>query len=161
MSNRESASYWIRPAVFPQDLEVVRFLFEVYQQDIGIDLCFQDFSKELEQLPGKYSEPDGIILLAGLTDTALACIALRPLEKDICEMKRLYVSPPARGTGLGIELCENIISQAGKKKYKLMRLDTLRTMKPAIKLYESLGFYEIDSYCHNPLAEARYFELRL
>jgi putative acetyltransferase len=155
------AEYRIRTARIPEDLKSIRRLFVEYQQDIGIDLCFQDFEIELQNLPGKYGEPAGAILLAESAGSTVACVALRPLESNICEMKRLYVSPVARGIGLGEKLCRDIIAVAVEKGYGVMRLDTLKTMTSAIKLYESFGFREIEAYCHNPLEDARYFELSL
>ena len=92
---------------------------------------------------------------------AIACIALRPLDSSVCEMKRMYVKPAYRNWGLGRALAERLIAEARVIGYHTMRLDTLHTMVPANRLYESLGFRDMPAYCYNPLPEARYMTLAL
>ncbi|HEY3011320.1 MAG TPA: hypothetical protein VGJ36_01140 [Gemmatimonadales bacterium] len=118
----------------PEELLQARCLFEEYAASLGIDLCFQGLEEELATLPGSYAPPAGRLLL-GFQDQALAgCVALRPLEPDVCEMKRLYRS---------------------------MRLDSLPSMVHAIGLYRRLGFREIAPYRNNPVAGAVFLELPL
>jgi putative acetyltransferase len=138
-----------------------RRLFEEYAADIRVDLCFQNFAEELASLPGKYASPEGALLLAQDGDQFAGCVALRKLEHDVCEMKRLYVRPPVRGRGVGRELAVHVIDLARQLDYRIMRLDTLAWMKPAITLYEQLGFRRIEPYCHNPQSDAVYMELAL
>lgn len=146
-------------AATASDVEQVRELFREYQRAIGVDLCFQGFDAELAGLPGAYAPPRGQILLAG---GAGGCVALRPFgDDDTCEMKRLYVRPAHRGTGLGRRLATAIVDEARRAGYARMRLDTLATMSEAIGLYESLGFVRIAAYRHNPLDDAVYMELIL
>ena len=150
----------------PLDMDRVRGLFTSYADSLGFDLDFQDFDQELAGLPGAYGPPRGCILLAvraaaGGVEELTGCVALRPLETDICEMKRLYVLPAHRGTGLGRDLAHAIIARARALGYARMRLDTVDTMHAAMGLYRSLGFTPINAYCANPLAGARYFELDL
>jgi len=148
-------------AAASDDIETTRGLFKEYARSIGIDLCFQDFDRELNELPGEYSEPRGCILLA-FYDSALAgCVALRPLSFDACEMKRMYVRPAFRGLGLGRILAQNTIVEARRRGYKKMKLDSLPTMKDAQSLYRSLGFREIGAYRLNPVPGAVFMELEL
>ncbi len=142
-------------------LNDVQALFREYADSLGVDLCFQNFEKELADLPGDYAPPTGRLLVA-VDDVRLAgCVALRRIDEQVCEMKRLYVRPAYRGTGLGRKLAETVITAARDIGYGKMRLDTLPSMKEAIKLYHSLGFAEIPSYRFNPVGEVKYMELAL
>jgi putative acetyltransferase len=143
-----------------EHVPVVRALFEEYAEALGVDLGFQDFERELAELPGDYVPPAGRLLLA-LDPEPAGCVALRPFEPGVCEMKRLYVRPAYRGSGLGRLLAEQIVTAGRDAGYERMRLDTLPTMAAARGLYESLGFVEIDAYRPNPVHGTTYFELAL
>ncbi len=151
----------IRHAQSAADIEMIRLLFREYEVFLNVDLCFQGFEEELAGLPGRYSLPHGALLLGLIDDTAVGCVALRKLEDRICEMKRLYVKPEARGTGLGRTLVDEIIAAAQQSGYALMRLDTLDTLTEAIRLYQRLGFRQVEPYYDNPLPGALYWELEL
>jgi ribosomal protein S18 acetylase RimI-like enzyme len=151
----------IIPANSPALVDEARQLFQEYAADIRVDLCFQNFAEELASLPGKYGSPEGALLLAQDADRFAGCVALRKLEDNVCEMKRLYVRPAYRGRGTGRELAVHTIDLARQLNYRFMRLDTLAWMKPAIALYEQLGFRRIDPYCYNPQTDAVYMELAL
>ena len=151
----------IAPARIPADLADVRALFQEYANSLGFDLCFQGFQEELARLPGEYSDPSGALLVVRNANRVTGCVGLRRLEKDICEMKRLYVQPRARGGGLGRRLAEAAIIEARRKSYCFMRLDTVPSMKEAITLYESLGFVRIAPYRRNPIEGAVFMELTL
>lgn len=138
-----------------------REIFREYQVSLGIDLCFQDFEQELADLPGKYAPPQGRLYLAFIDEKLAGCIALRPLQEGLCEMKRLYVRPEFRGQYLGLLLAKEIIAEAREIGYHQMVLDTLDTMTVAQKLYRSLGFKEIEPYCFNPIDGALYMSLDL
>lgn len=147
----------------PPDMERVRGLFLSYAGSLGFDLDFQNFDQELAALPGAYAPPRGCLLLAeaaGSADPA-GCVALRPLAPDVCEMKRLYVLPAHRGTGLGRALAIEVIRRGRDLGYDRMRLDTVTTMVQAVGLYRSLGFAPIGPYCANPLEGAQFYELDL
>ncbi|HEX8145144.1 MAG TPA: GNAT family N-acetyltransferase [Pyrinomonadaceae bacterium] len=144
-------------------LDEARKLFVEYSEAMpGIDLCFQNFERELAELPGAYAPPGGRLLLAEDDEGRIAgCVALRRLDAQTCEMKRLYVRPQFRGQRLGGELAQAIIGEAREIGYRRMRLDTLPLMTDAIRLYRTLGFREIEPYYHNPVEGALFMELSL
>ena len=144
-----------------EPIQQVRNLFVEYTDFLGEDLSFQELDRELETLPGAYGPPAGVLLLASAEISAAGCVGLRRLEKGICEMKRLYVRPPFRGTGLGRVLAVRIIEAAEALGYWKMRLDTLSRLTEAIALYESLGFEPIPPYYPNPLEGVIYWEKKL
>ena len=155
---------WGILAVVPaqaEDIPAVHALFVEYSQTLGIDLCFQNFAQELEELPGEYAPPSGRLLLAMLGDETAGCVAVRRIDDVVCEMKRLYVRPGFRGKQIGISLMQTAILEAARTGYRRMRLDTLPSMEKAIKLYRDLGFREIPPYRENPVAGALFFELAL
>jgi ribosomal protein S18 acetylase RimI-like enzyme len=153
----------------PEELAVVRRLFREYAASLGFDLGFQGFEQELAGLPGEYAPPRGRLLLAlaegpasgPLESRALGCVALKPIDCESCEMKRLYVAPAQRGRGLGRRLAERVIAEARAIGYRRMRLDSIETMKEALGLYRSLGFRPIPPYRYNPILGAVYLELPL
>ena len=148
----------LAPARFPQDLESVRAIFAEYGESLGIDLSFQNFAEELRDLPGSYAEPGGVILLARRGEAIVGCGALRPLSDRECEMKRLYVRPAARGSGLGRRLAIGLIEQGRERGYATMRLDTMTSMTAAIQLYEDLGFQRCEPYSPAGRADLLFFE---
>ena len=139
------------------DVEEVRVLFREYAASLPFALDFQDFDDELAGLPGAYAPPRGALLLARGT----GCVGLRPIAETTCEMKRLYVRPSARGTGLGRLLVEAIVTEARGLGYGHVRLDTVPGMGSARALYERLGFREIPPYRPNPIPGALFLELEL
>lgn len=143
-------------------LEELRALFLEYARGLNFNLCFQNFDKELQELPGAYGVPRGRLILCEVGGKPAGCIALKPLEPGVCEMKRLFVRPEFRGRQLGLKLAQHIINEARALGYSAMRLDTIRgTMDNAIALYQSLGFKEIPAYYSNPIENAFYMELKL
>lgn len=149
-------------AITAEHLNAAKQLFQEYAAETGIDFSFQDLNHELETLPGDYQESKGGSLLIALNEAeAIGCVALHRLQNTTCEMKRLYVKPAWKGRGLGRELARTIIREAIEMEYRVMRLDTLASMNPAVSLYRSLGFYPIDPYYHNPLPDALFLQLDL
>lgn len=155
----------IRSAETTADISVVRELFEEYASNLGVDLCFQNFSEELSGLPGEYEANRGALLVAEVDGAWAGCCALRPLDTsdypNAAEMKRLYVRPAYRGLGVGRLLAEAIMDSARSKGYDTILLDTLDDMETARALYAELGFEEVPPYYFNPIAGAHYLKAEL
>ncbi|WP_415162982.1 GNAT family N-acetyltransferase [Ottowia sp.] len=149
----------------PEQIESARALFREYADQLGVDLCFQDFEAELAGLPGDYAEPRGTLLLALVDGELAGCCALRPIDDvdytNAAEMKRLYVRKAFRGFGLGRQLAEAVLDAGLRMGYACVLLDTLDDMESARALYEDLGFEEIPPYYHNPLPGAHYLKVDL
>jgi GNAT superfamily N-acetyltransferase len=156
-----AGSYRIVRAETAVDHRLARGLFEMYAVSLDFDLEFQDFEAEMARFPGEYAEPSGCILLARGGERTLGCVGLRRLDAGLCEMKRLYVCPEARGLGLGRRLAEGIIDEARRRGYERMRLDTVPSMREAGELYAALGFEPIEPYRDNPVPGATFLELDL
>ena len=160
--SKDSCMFEIVQAEGDVRIEAARRLFREYEAWLGLDLCFQGFEDELQNLPGKYAVPEGRLYLAQVDDAIAGCIALRPLESDACEMKRLFVREGFRGLRIGQRLIEQVINDARAIGYATMRLDTFPTkMGKAVQLYESYGFSEIPPYYNNPNDGVLFMELQL
>jgi putative acetyltransferase len=151
----------IVPAMSADQITTARRLFREYEATLGIDLSFQGFAREVAELPGAYAPPAGRLLLATEAFEPTGCVALRPLGGELCEMKRLYVRPAARGKRVGRLLAETVIREARLIGYTRMRLDTLPFMKEAAALYRALGFVEIAPYYDSPVAGSLFMERTL
>jgi putative acetyltransferase len=151
----------ISPVTAAEELATVRALFHEYAQSLAVDLEYQGFSAEVANLPGAYSPPGGALLLARTDTLAAGCVAVRRLGDHLCEMKRLYVRPPNRGSGVGLLLVQSAINTARDLGYHEMWLDTLPTMVDAHRLYLRLGFHEIAPYSENFVPGSRFYGLRL
>jgi ribosomal protein S18 acetylase RimI-like enzyme len=150
-----------RPARLPEEIRTLRALLREYETELAVDLCFQGFEQELAGLPGDYVPPRGALLVAEVDGAVAGCVALRPLDRDACEMKRLYARPAFRGRGVGRALAAAVIAEARRIGYARMRLDTLPVMTEAQALYARIGFHEIPPYRENPVPGTRYLELIL
>jgi ribosomal protein S18 acetylase RimI-like enzyme len=153
-----------RPAT-PGELASAAEIFREYAASLDIDLCFQDFDRELASLPGEYAPPRGHLLLAYVRGELAGCGAIRPFadaeDGNACEMKRLYVRPGCRGLGLGRILAKALFDEAQRIGYSTMLLDTLDDMEAARELYATLGFVEIPPYYYNPIPGAHYLKAEL
>ena len=141
-----------------EDNDDIRAIFREYQQRIAVDLCFQNFEQELASLPGKYAPPAGAIFLAREQDELVGCVALRPVNQQQAELKRLYVKPAWQGQGVGKQLFESAMSRARSTGYESIVLDTLESMRTAQGLYQAYGFREIAGYYQNPNSGTKYYQ---
>ena len=143
-------------------MDAVRAIFQEYADSLDVDLEFQNFADELAHLPGEYSAPRGLLLLAEVDGSIAGCCGLRPLDSvdyaNAGEMKRLYVRKAFRGFGLGRQLAEAILDAAHQAGYACVLLDTLDEMESARALYADFGFVEIPPYYHNPIPGAHYLK---
>ncbi|HSB76594.1 MAG TPA: GNAT family N-acetyltransferase [Terriglobales bacterium] len=143
-------------------MATARTLFQEYGASLGFSLCFQGFEQELAGLPGEYAPPQGRLLLARVGGDPAGCVALHGLEPGVCEMKRLYVRPSYRGSGIGRALLNTVVAEARAIGYGRMRLDTVEPiMQDAVRMYRAYGFREIAAYRPNPMEGALYMELDL
>ncbi|WP_319407324.1 GNAT family N-acetyltransferase [uncultured Desulfosarcina sp.] len=148
-------------ATTPSQMQTLQGLFREYEAFLQVDLCFQGFEEELASLPGRYTPPQGALLLATASGQAAGCVAMRPLDAGVCEMKRLYVRPTYLGKGIGKKLALSVIERAREAGYARMRLDTLEKLGPALSLYTALGFQKCSPYYENPLSGVIYMHRRL
>ena len=159
-------------------LQNAALLFREYAASLSVNLSFQNLETEIATLPGDYALPDGRLFLAVTDEATLpkyneqpfsadsrgevaGCIALRKIDDETCEMKRLYVRDLYRGRGIGRKLAQAAIEAAREIGYRSMRLDTLPEMTQAQALYRALGFKEIPPYRYNPVPGTKFFELML
>lgn len=136
-------------------------LFQEYANSLSISLAFQNFDEELNIINSMYGSPTGCLLLVYDNELPVACAAYRKIGEDICELKRMYIKPNYRRKGIGQEIMNILCTRSKLNGYRLMRLDTLDTMTPAIKLYSNNGFYTIEAYYHNPNEGVVYMEKSL
>jgi len=150
------------PVTGATDAQRVRNLLRAYEAWLKVDLCYQNFETELVELLTWYGPPGGGLWLAHVDDGPAGCVAARPLKPGEAEMKRLWVEPHARGTGLGQRLAETAVAFARGAGYRVMRLDTMPgRMGPANTLYRRLGFVETPAYYDTPIEESIFLALDL
>jgi ribosomal protein S18 acetylase RimI-like enzyme len=143
-------------------MTAIRELFAEYGASLGPGhLCLQDFNVEVATLPGYYVPPGGGLWLAAVAGQPAGCVALRPLDDDSVELKRLYVRPQCRGHRLGRLLVDAAVARARASGRTRVRLDTFPSMVEAVALYRTLGFRQIDPYHSKALPGSIFFELTL
>jgi GNAT superfamily N-acetyltransferase len=153
------ASIWTVSST--DDLRDVRELLELYAASLDDERAFQNFARELATLPGAFVPPGGALFLARVGTRPAACVGVRPLEDECCELKHLYVRPAYRGRGLARKLVQHATDWARRKDYVSMRLDTLPSMQPARRIYYSMGFQRIEAYGPMLVAGTTSMELSL
>lgn len=149
----------IEPARVPQDRHAVIDIWREYTASPKTSLAYQRNEAEFADLPGIYAAPDGCIVLARTGENILGCIAFRRVDTAICEMKRLYVRPHGRGSGLGRRLVALLIDEARRVGYTEMRLDVLQEFAAAQSFYAAFGFAEAPPVTTNPIAGTRFLGL--
>jgi len=145
-------------AVSQEHYQAAAFLFKEYAEWLNINLSFQHFDEELQQLQNMYTLPHGGIILCRDKHIFIGCVGIRKITEEIAELKRMYVLPAYQGKGIGNEILNQALLLAKKCGYNTVRLDTLKTMLPAMNLYSKNGFKEINAYYHNPIDTVVYFE---
>jgi putative acetyltransferase len=151
----------VRQAIFPDDTASVLSIWREFIANSPVNLDYQGNDAEFTTLPGKYAAPTGCVLLADRDGEISGCIALRKVNADICEMKRLYVRPQARGNHIGRDLVERLLAEARIAGYREVRLDVMEQSIPARKLYKDFGFIEADPISFNPVPGASFLGLLL
>ena len=139
----------------------VKKLIKEYYHRLGRDLSFQNIEAELDDPAVRYSPPQGELLVALENDEVLGMVAYHRLTSKRCEMKRLYLTPNARGRHLGERLVETIIDHAKASGYEEMVLDTIKPLKAAVSLYRKFGFEECEAYYDNPMDDVIYMRKKL
>lgn len=158
---RRSHKIEIRPADGEEAVVNARALLKEYASALGRDLSFEDFARELVELPGQYGPPHGALLVADYDGRLAGCVALRPLGEGLCEMKRLFVRHQFRGKGVGKRLALAVIEAARDRGYRGMRLSFAPWMEEAIAIYRALGFRPIEAYRPGAVEGSVYMELAL
>lgn len=154
--------YGIRVVDGNEAVRDARLLFKEWcASSFGFDVSFQDFARELAELPGEYVSPTGALLVAFCDGRPGGCVAMRPLGAGLCEVERLYVRHTYRGKGVGRRLVETVVNIARESGYKAMRVNALPWMREAIASYRSLGFESIPPYRYSPIAGTQTLELHL
>ena len=153
--------YNIKIAQSERDYDQAKELVLAYVDWLNIDLSYQQFDQELEQFQQTYGPPEGGMMLAIKKQEAVGCVAIRYLEPNVSELKRMYILDHHRGYGLGRMLLSNAIQLAKELGYHKMRLDTLPSMTSAMYLYKEAGFYPIPAYRFNPDPKTIFMELSL
>ena len=148
----------VRKAISEKDIKEIKKMFLQYGIERSFDRALEGYQQEIDNLPGKYAEPLGGLLIGLINDIPVGCIAFQPLSQDTCEMKRLYVYPKYRELGLGQLLVERIIDLAIRAGYKIMKLDTHPTMIKAQQLYQKFGFIRTKRYNNNPINGILFFQ---
>lgn len=141
--------------------EMARGLFREYASTLSVDLCFQNFDKELQEIQTQYGRPTGALMLVMRNGRAVGCGAVRKLEGTAGELKRMYLRPESRGLGIGGKLLNKCFEVARNLGYDTLRLDTLPEMTNAQAMYRKHGFHEIPSYRANPVKGSLFMEKHL
>lgn len=145
-------------AITKEEYAAAANLFTEYAEWLKIDLCFQNFTKELEGLEIMYSPSDGGIVLCKMQDKFIGCAAIRKIDENACELKRMWVQLPYQKMSIGEKLLQECIALAKQLNYTEIRLDTLQRLQPAIQLYKKYNFVETEAYYKNPNSDVVYMK---
>jgi GNAT superfamily N-acetyltransferase len=151
----------VREVHEPEDVDAVRRLVLAHAEARAATPGVEYMRADALGLPGPYVPPRGGLWVATSDDTGIGCVALRPLDADAAEVKRMFVDAAWRGRGVGRALLDALIAGARARNYTTLRLGTLRDMTAAQALYHSLGFTPIARYRPDELIETTFYELPL
>ncbi|MEH6650843.1 MAG: GNAT family N-acetyltransferase [Motiliproteus sp.] len=151
----------LRRAIFPQDLYNILDIYREYINSASVSLDFQYNESEFSNLSKKYNTDGAGIYLICDGHNVVGCVAYRNIDDNICEMKRVYVRPCARGNNLGAKLVDKILKEAKCSGYRKICLDVLPEFKTAINLYESYGFSSDVAITFNPVPGTKFLSLDL
>jgi GNAT superfamily N-acetyltransferase len=156
-----SERYVVREAEGLADVEGARRLVLAHADARATTPGVEHMLAAAARLPGPYVPPRGGLWVAVAGEGAIGCVALRPLDEESAEVKRMFVDPAWRGNGVGRALLEALIAGARQRGYTTLRLGTLHDMEVAQELYRSLGFLPIERYRPDELVDTRFFALAL
>lgn len=158
---RDAESFAVRETSSDADVAEVRRLVLAHAAARATTPGIEYMRADAARLPGPYVLPRGGLWLAHANRAGIGCVALRPLDDETAEVKRMYVDSTWRGRGVGRALMHALIAGARARHYATLRLGTLHDMTTAIALYETLGFTPIDRYRADELIDTRFYELSL
>jgi GNAT superfamily N-acetyltransferase len=93
-----------------------------------------------------FRRPDGVLLIAEQAGQAVGVGALRRHDPMVAEVKRMFVRPQLRSRHVGSWILDRLIDEARVMGAHIVRLDTVRFMTEAQRLYRSRGFVERPPY---------------
>jgi GNAT superfamily N-acetyltransferase len=96
--------------------------------------------------PEDTTGPRGVFLIGRLDGRPVACGAVRPLQGDVGEVKRMYAVPQMRGRGYARRLLAALEDAARNMGYVALRLETGNRQPEAIRLYESAGYRHVEPF---------------
>lgn len=106
-----------------------------------------DELKDMDDIQKNYFQNGGIFLGMFLDGEMICTGAIRRLDDETCELKRLWLLTEYHGQGLGYRMLQELLSIAKERGYKRMRLETDPVAQSrALNFYKQIGFYEIPGY---------------
>lgn len=121
--------------------------------------ALRKLESELADLPGRFSPPDGILLIAKLDGETVGCLGGAPKDDASIEAARLWVDPSARGHNIGAMLIKQLIQHAKTRGFKSIILRSHKDMASAHALYHAAGFTE--DLTHQTFDTLQPFELAM
>lgn len=106
--------------------------------------------RDMDEVQQTYFDNDGIFLVLIDNDQIIGTGAIRRIDSEICELKRLWLLSEYHGQGLGYRMIQKLFAFAREKGYQRVWLETDRNAQSrAFDLYKRLGFYEIPRYSNH------------
>ena len=103
--------------------------------------------QDMDELQQTYFDNDGVFLVLTDDDQIVGTGAIRKIDNETCELKRLWLLFEYHGKGLGYRMIRELFAFAREKGYRRIRLETNpNSQSRAFELYKRLGFYEIPRY---------------